>query len=139
MAYDRAITVFSPDGRLFQVEYAREAVKRGTTTVGVKFKDGVILIVDKRLSSKLIEPKSIEKIFTLLHDYIDCRRNTGTDHICFGVINLMKSQFQQATLATYIASIIPMYVGFSIIHSEFLIIFGLTIIILNSIITAITT
>ena len=63
MAYDRAITVFSPDGRLFQVEYAREAVKRGTTTVGVKFKDGVVLIVDKRLSSKLIEPESIEKIF----------------------------------------------------------------------------
>tara|TARA_B100000586_G_scaffold267520_1_gene242337 strand:+ start:739 stop:1437 length:699 start_codon:yes stop_codon:yes gene_type:complete len=65
MAYDRAITVFSPDGRLFQVEYAREAVKRGTTTVGVKFKDGVVLIVDKRLSSKLIEPESIEKIFKI--------------------------------------------------------------------------
>ena len=65
MAYDRAITVFSPDGRLFQVEYAREAVKRGTTTVGVKFKDGIVLIVDKRLSSKLIEPKSIEKIFKI--------------------------------------------------------------------------
>ena len=65
MAYDRAITVFSPDGRLFQVEYAREAVKRGTTTVGIKFKDGVVLIVDKRLSSKLIEPDSIEKIFKI--------------------------------------------------------------------------
>ena len=65
MAYDRAITVFSPDGRLFQVEYAREAVKRGTTTVGVKFKDGIVLIVDKRLSSKLIEPESIEKIFKI--------------------------------------------------------------------------
>jgi len=65
MAYDRAITIFSPDGRLFQVEYAREAVKRGTTTVGVKFKDGVVLIVDKRISSRLIEPDSIEKIFQI--------------------------------------------------------------------------
>ena len=71
MAYDRAITVFSPDGRLFQVEYAREAVKRGTTTVGVKFKDGVVLIVDKRLSSKLVEPKSIEKIFKI-DSHIGC-------------------------------------------------------------------
>ena len=65
MAYDRAITVFSPDGRLFQVEYAREAVKRGTTTVGLKFKNGVVLIVDKRIASRLMEPKSIEKIFQI--------------------------------------------------------------------------
>ena len=73
MAYDRAITVFSPDGRLFQVEYAREAVKRGTTTVGVKFKDGVVLIVDKYRSgrSKLIEPISIEKIFKI-DSHIGC-------------------------------------------------------------------
>jgi proteasome alpha subunit len=71
MAYDRAITVFSPDGRLFQVEYAREAVKRGTTTVGLKFKDGVVLIVDKRLSSRLIEPSSIEKIF-IIDNHIGC-------------------------------------------------------------------
>ncbi len=65
MAYDRAITVFSPDGRLFQVEYAREAVKRGTTTVGLKSKDGVALIIDKRVTSRLIEPTSIEKIFKI--------------------------------------------------------------------------
>ena len=63
MAYDRAITVFSPDGRLFQVEYARVAVTRGTTTIGIKFKDGVVLIADKRLSSKLIEADSVEKIY----------------------------------------------------------------------------
>ena len=71
MAYDRAITVFSPDGRLFQVEYAREAVKRGTTTAGLKFKDGVVLIVDKRITSRLIEPESIEKIFQI-DDHIGC-------------------------------------------------------------------
>lgn len=71
MAYDRAITVFSPDGRLFQVEYAREAVKRGTTTVGLKCKDGVVLIVDKRIASRLIEPQSIEKIFQI-DNHIGC-------------------------------------------------------------------
>ena len=65
MGYDRAITVFSPDGRLYQVEYAREAVKRGTTAVGIKAKDGIVLIVDKRVSSKLLEPSSIEKIFKI--------------------------------------------------------------------------
>ncbi|HEC87778.1 MAG TPA: archaeal proteasome endopeptidase complex subunit alpha [Thermoplasmata archaeon] len=70
-AYDWAITVFSPDGRLFQVEYAREAVKRGTTTVGIKFKNGVALIVDKRITSRLIEPSSIEKIFKI-DDHIGC-------------------------------------------------------------------
>ena len=71
MAYDRAITVFSPDGRLFQVEYAREAVKRGTTTVGLKYKDGVVLIIDKRISSRLIEAKSIDKIFQIDH-HVGC-------------------------------------------------------------------
>lgn len=63
--YDRAITVFSPDGRLFQVEYAREAVKRGTTSLGIKSKDGVVLVVDKRTHSRLVESKSIEKIFEI--------------------------------------------------------------------------
>ncbi len=62
-AYDRAITVFSPDGRLFQVEYAREAVKRGTTACGITYDKGVLLAVDKNITSPLILPKSIEKIF----------------------------------------------------------------------------
>ncbi len=65
MGYDRAITVFSPDGRLYQVEYAREAVKRGTTAVGLKCRGAVALIVDKRVSTKLLEPASIEKIFKI--------------------------------------------------------------------------
>ncbi len=65
MGYDRAITVFSPDGRLFQVEYAREAVKRGTTAIGIKAKDGVVLLADKRIASRLLEMGSIEKIFLI--------------------------------------------------------------------------
>ncbi len=69
MAYDRAITVFSPDGRLFQVEYAREAVKKGSTAIGIKFRDGVVLISDKKVRSRLVEQNSLEKI-QLIDDYV---------------------------------------------------------------------
>ncbi len=71
MAYDRAITVFSPDGRLFQVEYAREAVKRGSTALGLKFRDGVLLMSERRARSKLMEQNSMEKI-QLIDDYVGC-------------------------------------------------------------------
>lgn len=71
MAYDKGVSMFSPDGRLFQVEYARVAVGRGTTTVGVKFKNGVILMADKKSRSKLVEPNSIEKIFQI-DEHIGC-------------------------------------------------------------------
>ncbi|MCP2505383.1 MAG: archaeal proteasome endopeptidase complex subunit alpha [Candidatus Poseidoniaceae archaeon] len=63
--YDHGITTFSPDGRLFQVEYARESVKRGTTTAGLKFREGVVLVCDKRIVSRLIIPESIEKMFKI--------------------------------------------------------------------------
>ncbi|CQH47671.1 proteasome alpha subunit [Halobacterium hubeiense] len=61
-AYDRGITIFSPDGRLYQVEYAREAVKRGTASIGVRTEDGVVLVVDKRTRSPLLEGSSVEKL-----------------------------------------------------------------------------
>lgn len=63
--YDSAATMFSPDGRIYQVEYAREAVKRGTTAVGIVYQGGAVLLVDKRISSKLIEAAAIEKIFKI--------------------------------------------------------------------------
>lgn len=64
MGYDRTIAVFSPDGRLFQVEYAKEAVKRGTTCVGIVFKEGVLLASVKP-TGKLIVNDSTEKIFQI--------------------------------------------------------------------------
>lgn len=63
MGYDRVVTIFSPDGRLFQVQYAMEAVKRGATVVGVRGRDCVVLAADKRITTGLMIPASVEKIY----------------------------------------------------------------------------
>jgi len=60
--YDRGVNTFSPEGRLFQVEYAIEAVKLGSTAVGIQTKEGVVLAIEKRLTSTLLEPSSMEKV-----------------------------------------------------------------------------
>jgi len=65
MGYDRAITVFSPDGRLLQVEYAEKAVGKGAMTMGILCKDGILLIADRRLLDKLIVPESVTKIMQI--------------------------------------------------------------------------
>ena len=64
MGYDRAITIFSPDGRLFQVEYAIEAVRRGTITIGLRNEEGVVFCVQRR-NLPLQENIGSEKIFKI--------------------------------------------------------------------------
>lgn len=60
--YDLSNSVFSPDGRNFQVEYAVKAVENGTTSIGIKFNDGVVFAVEKLITSKLLVPKKNVKI-----------------------------------------------------------------------------
>src|SRR3989344_2841287 len=65
MGYDRAATMFSPDGHLLQVEYAEKTVKLGSASIGVVCKDGVIIIADRRIRDKLIAPESANKIYEI--------------------------------------------------------------------------
>ncbi|KAI7746497.1 hypothetical protein M8C21_026235, partial [Ambrosia artemisiifolia] len=72
--YDRGVNTFSPEGRLFQVEYAIEAIKLGSTAIGLKTKEGVVLAVEKRITSPLLylkEPSSVEKIMEI-DEHIGC-------------------------------------------------------------------
>ena len=61
-AYDRGTSIFSPDGRLYQVEYAREAVERGSSSIGIRTDGGVVLAAEKQTQSSLMESSSVEKL-----------------------------------------------------------------------------
>ena len=65
MGYDRAATMFSPEGHLLQVEYAEKTVRLGSSSIGLVCKDGVVIIADRRIRDKLISPESANKIFEI--------------------------------------------------------------------------
>ena len=62
MGYDRTSAMFSPEGRLLQVEYAKKAVRQGTAAIGIVCKDGIVLIADRRITDKLMIPSSFDKV-----------------------------------------------------------------------------
>jgi len=69
--YDRGVNTFSPEGRLFQVEYAIEAIKLGSTALGIQCVDGVVLAVEKRINSPLLVPTSVKKLVRV-DEHIGC-------------------------------------------------------------------
>ena len=76
-AYDRGTSLFSPDGRIYQVEYAREAVSRGAPSVGVRTSEGVVLAAQSQAGSSLMVSESIEK----LHKLDDHLGTTNAGHV----------------------------------------------------------
>ena len=65
LGYDRAITVFSPDGKLYQVEYASENIRKGWTTIAMKTDKGGIIVAEKRKIAPLIDMRSVEKVYVI--------------------------------------------------------------------------
>ena len=88
MGYDRTSTMFSPDGRLLQVEYAKKAVKQGTSAIGMVCKDGVVLVADRRLINKHVVPESVEKIYQV-DDHIS---GTATGYLMDGRVLIERAQ-----------------------------------------------
>src|SRR3989344_2220239 len=88
MGYDRSSTMFSPDGRLLQVEYAKKAVRQGTTSLGIVCKDGVLLLADKRILEKLMIGQSIEKVFQV-DDHIGA---SATGYLMDGRVLIERAQ-----------------------------------------------
>ena len=65
------LTTFSPSGKLVQIEYATNAVNKGTTTLGLKAVDGVALVAEKKTVSPLVDSQTVQKVFQL-DEHVGC-------------------------------------------------------------------
>ena len=79
MGYDRAATMFSPDGHILQVEYAEKTVRLGSASIGIVCSDGVVIIADKRIIDKLMVEESANKIFEIDDHIMGCAAGILSD------------------------------------------------------------
>ncbi|KAF8471290.1 proteasome component Y13 [Kalaharituber pfeilii] len=97
--YDSRTTIFSPEGRLYQVEYALEAISHAGTALGILAKDGIVLAAERKVTSKLLEQDtSAEKLY-ILNDNMICAV-AGMTADANILINFAR-QSAQSYLATY--------------------------------------
>ncbi|RIA96441.1 proteasome subunit alpha type-4 [Glomus cerebriforme] len=70
--YDARTTIFSPEGRLYQVEYAMEAISHAGTALGILASDGIVIAAEKKVTSKLLEQTTTSEKIYLLNDNVIC-------------------------------------------------------------------
>lgn len=116
--YDRGVNTFSPEGRLFQVEYAIEAIKLGTTAIGIQTSEGTVLAVEKRITSSLLVPSSIKKL-AKLDKHIGCAMSglvadarTLIDHARVSTQNHWFTYNEQINTEAAVKSISNLALGF---------------------------
>ncbi|KAL3901817.1 MAG: hypothetical protein SGCHY_000288 [Lobulomycetales sp.] len=91
--YDSRTTIFSPEGRLYQVEYAMEAISHAGTCLGILATDGIVLAAEKTVTSKLLEQINHEKIY-MITDGMACAV-AGITSDANSLVNYTRNQAQK--------------------------------------------
>lgn len=86
------LTTFSPSGKLVQIEYATTAANNGATTLGIKAVDGVVIAAEKKVNSTLIDPSSIQKVFSL-DEHVGCTYS-GIGPDCRVIVDFARKECQ---------------------------------------------